>query len=99
MVGTAVALSNALGLNRDPSSWNIRLMEKRFRVRIWWRVVVHDSWYEGSLELTLRRVYTNSSNTGAVWHTEPPSKSTVRSTTYPFRPWTIFVPLALPIYK
>ncbi|KAB8078881.1 hypothetical protein BDV29DRAFT_187562 [Aspergillus leporis] len=24
--------------------WNIRPMEKRFRVRIWWRVVVHDSW-------------------------------------------------------
>ncbi|KAE8380956.1 fungal-specific transcription factor domain-containing protein [Aspergillus bertholletiae] len=44
MVGTAVALSNALGLNRDPSNWNIRPMEKRFRVRIWWLVVIHDRW-------------------------------------------------------
>lgn len=45
MVGTAVALSNALGLNRDPSNWNISPLEKRFRIRIWWLVVVHDRWY------------------------------------------------------
>ncbi|KAE8359288.1 fungal-specific transcription factor domain-containing protein [Aspergillus caelatus] len=44
MVGTAVALSNALGLNRDPSNWNIRPMEKKFRIRIWWLVVIHDRW-------------------------------------------------------
>lgn len=45
MVGTAVALSNALGLNRDPSNWNIRPMEKSFRIRIWWLVIIHDRWY------------------------------------------------------
>ncbi|KNG86371.1 Zn(II)2Cys6 transcription factor [Aspergillus nomiae NRRL 13137] len=44
MVGTAVALSNALGLNRDPSNWNIRPMEKGFRIRIWWLVLIHDRW-------------------------------------------------------
>lgn len=44
MVGTAVALSNALGLNRDPSSWSISLLEKSLRIRIWWLVVIHDRW-------------------------------------------------------
>ncbi|OJZ82376.1 hypothetical protein ASPFODRAFT_74594 [Aspergillus luchuensis CBS 106.47] len=44
MVGTAVALSNALGLNRDPSQWSISALEKRFRIRVWWLVVIHDRW-------------------------------------------------------
>lgn len=44
MVGTAVALSNALGLNRDPLNWNISPLEKKFRIRIWWLVVLHDRW-------------------------------------------------------
>lgn len=44
MVGTAVALSNALGLNRDPSSWDISPLEKSLRIRIWWLVIVHDRW-------------------------------------------------------
>ncbi|KAJ5932617.1 hypothetical protein N7516_007106 [Penicillium verrucosum] len=44
MVGTAVALSNALGLNRDPSSWDISPLEKALRIRIWWLVVIHDRW-------------------------------------------------------
>ena len=44
MIGAAVALSNALGLNRDPSTWNISPSEKSFRVRHWWLVVMHDRW-------------------------------------------------------
>ncbi|OOF90592.1 hypothetical protein ASPCADRAFT_178813 [Aspergillus carbonarius ITEM 5010] len=44
MVGTAVALCNALGLNRDPSQWTISPVEKRFRIRIWWLIVIHDRW-------------------------------------------------------
>ncbi|KAK7191942.1 hypothetical protein DPSP01_013337 [Paraphaeosphaeria sporulosa] len=44
MIGIAVALSNALGLNRDPSNWNISPPEKVFRIRIWWLVLVHDRW-------------------------------------------------------
>jgi hypothetical protein len=45
MIGMAVALSNALGLNHDPSNWNISPSEKKFRIRIWWLVVLHDRWY------------------------------------------------------
>ncbi|KAL4946056.1 fungal-specific transcription factor domain-containing protein [Aspergillus oleicola] len=44
MVGMAVALSNALGLNRDPSSWSISALEKSLRIRIWWLVLIHDRW-------------------------------------------------------
>ena len=44
MVGTAVALSNALGLNRDPSGWGISPLEKSLRIRIWWLVIIHDRW-------------------------------------------------------
>ncbi|KAG9659639.1 hypothetical protein KCU95_g3407, partial [Aureobasidium melanogenum] len=42
MVGTAVALSNSLGLNRDCSTWNISPEEKAFRFRIWSIVVLMD---------------------------------------------------------
>lgn len=48
MVGTAVALSNALGLNRDPSCWTISPLEKSLRIRIWWLVLIHDRWYARS---------------------------------------------------
>ncbi|KAL2818649.1 fungal-specific transcription factor domain-containing protein [Aspergillus granulosus] len=44
MVGTAVALSNALGLNRDPSEWSMSSLEKSLRIRIWWLVIIHDRW-------------------------------------------------------
>ncbi|KAL4991899.1 fungal-specific transcription factor domain-containing protein [Aspergillus falconensis] len=44
MVGMAVALSNALGLNRDPSGWSISPQEKSLRIRIWWLVLIHDRW-------------------------------------------------------
>ncbi|KAJ5613240.1 hypothetical protein N7510_006434 [Penicillium lagena] len=33
-----------MGLNRDPSHWNISPIEKKFRIRIWWLVVIHDRW-------------------------------------------------------
>ncbi|KAL4920668.1 fungal-specific transcription factor domain-containing protein [Aspergillus aurantiobrunneus] len=44
MVGMAVALSNALGLNRDPSDWSISALERSLRIRIWWLVLIHDRW-------------------------------------------------------
>ncbi|OAX80324.1 hypothetical protein ACJ72_05344 [Emergomyces africanus] len=44
LIGLAVALSNALGLHRDPSDWNIPTSEKQLRIRIWRMVVVHDRW-------------------------------------------------------
>jgi hypothetical protein len=45
MVGTAVALSNSLGLNRDCSAWEISPGEKALRSRIWSIVVLMDRWY------------------------------------------------------
>ncbi|KEQ90403.1 hypothetical protein AUEXF2481DRAFT_48759 [Aureobasidium subglaciale EXF-2481] len=44
MVGTAVALSNSLGLNRDCSAWDISPGEKALRSRIWSTVVLMDRW-------------------------------------------------------
>ncbi|KAL4865299.1 hypothetical protein BDV12DRAFT_174822 [Aspergillus spectabilis] len=44
LVGMAVALSNALGLNRDPSAWSISAPEKSLRIRLWWLVVIQDRW-------------------------------------------------------
>ncbi|RDW68323.1 hypothetical protein BP5796_08980 [Coleophoma crateriformis] len=46
-IGRAVTFSYSLGLNRDPSQWNISQYEKNLRVRIWWGILIHDSW--GSL--------------------------------------------------
>jgi hypothetical protein len=44
MLGMAVALANAFGLNRDPSDWNLSPSEKKFRIRIWWLLVIYDRW-------------------------------------------------------
>ncbi|KAL4981055.1 fungal-specific transcription factor domain-containing protein [Aspergillus desertorum] len=44
MIGMAVALSNALGLNRDPSGRSISPLERSLRIRIWWLVLIHDRW-------------------------------------------------------
>lgn len=43
-LGLAVALANAFGLNRDPTDWNLSPPEKKFRIRIWWRLVIYDRW-------------------------------------------------------
>lgn len=42
--GRALSLSYSLGLNRDPSTWNIAEEEKDLRVRLWWALLVHDRW-------------------------------------------------------
>jgi hypothetical protein len=44
LLGMAVALANAFGLNRDPSGWNLSPTEKKFRIRIWRILVVYDRW-------------------------------------------------------
>lgn len=44
ILGMTVALANALGLNRDPTSWNLLPGEKKFRIRIWWILVIYDRW-------------------------------------------------------
>lgn len=44
LLGMAVALANAFGLNRDPSGWNLSPKEKKFRIRIWRILLVYDRW-------------------------------------------------------
>ncbi len=44
ILGMAIALANAFGLNRDPSDWNLSPSEKKFRKRIWWILVIYDCW-------------------------------------------------------
>lgn len=43
-IGSAVSLAYVLGLNRDPSEWDIPDRGKALRIRTWWAVVVHDTW-------------------------------------------------------
>lgn len=44
-LGSAVALAHSLGLNRDPSRWDLSEQEKDLRIRIWWSLFIHDTWY------------------------------------------------------
>ena len=44
-VGRTVTLAHSLGLHRDPLAWKISDAEKNVRVRLWWGVLVHDTWY------------------------------------------------------
>ncbi|KAK6077427.1 fungal specific transcription factor domain-containing protein [Seiridium cupressi] len=43
-VGSAVALAQSLGLNRDSSDWNLDRRQKSLRVRTWWGLLIHDYW-------------------------------------------------------
>ncbi|RDW89771.1 hypothetical protein BP6252_01803 [Coleophoma cylindrospora] len=43
-VGRVVALAHSLGLNRDPTNWKIPQHHKRLRVRLWWCLIIHDTW-------------------------------------------------------
>ena len=43
-VGSAVALSQSLGLNRNPLSWNLDTRQKSLRIRTWWGLLIHDHW-------------------------------------------------------
>ncbi|KAI0596368.1 fungal-specific transcription factor domain-containing protein [Biscogniauxia sp. FL1348] len=43
-LGSAVSLAHSLGLNHDPSSWDIPLSEKVLRMKIWWSLLIHDRW-------------------------------------------------------
>ncbi|KAH3670805.1 hypothetical protein OGAPHI_001321 [Ogataea philodendri] len=42
--GSLVALGQELGLNIDPSGWDIPSQEKRLRRVLWWAIYVHDKW-------------------------------------------------------
>ncbi|EXJ82597.1 hypothetical protein A1O3_06410 [Capronia epimyces CBS 606.96] len=43
-IGRAVALSQSLGLNRDPRGWDLDQRQKALRIRTWWGVLIHDWW-------------------------------------------------------
>ena len=44
LLGSAISLAHALGLNRDCWQWSIDDAEKCLRTRIWWTLFVHDKW-------------------------------------------------------
>ncbi|KAF6833775.1 fungal specific transcription factor domain-containing protein [Colletotrichum musicola] len=43
-LGSAISLAHSLGLNRDPSDWDIPDAEKLLRTKIWWAIFVYDKW-------------------------------------------------------
>jgi hypothetical protein len=43
-VGSAVALAQSLGLNRNPAEWKLDPRQKNLRVKTWWALLVHDTW-------------------------------------------------------
>ncbi|KAL2824883.1 fungal-specific transcription factor domain-containing protein [Aspergillus cavernicola] len=43
-VGRVVALSQSLGLNRNPASWGLDRRQKSLRIRTWWGILIHDQW-------------------------------------------------------
>lgn len=43
-VGRVVALSQSLGLNRNPTNWNLHPRQKSLRIRAWWGTLIHDQW-------------------------------------------------------
>ena len=47
-LGSAVSLAHSLGLNRNPLHWRIPSSEKDLRIKVWWTLIIHDSWYRKS---------------------------------------------------
>lgn len=45
LLGAAVSMANSLGLNRDPTSWQIPEIDKRERMMVWWALLFHDLWF------------------------------------------------------
>jgi len=43
-IGRTVALAQSLGLNRDPTRWQLTKEEKDLRIRVWWSILIHDRW-------------------------------------------------------
>ncbi|KAI1336688.1 fungal-specific transcription factor domain-containing protein [Xylariaceae sp. FL0016] len=43
-LGGAISLAHSLGLNHDPSSWDIMKSEQLLRMQIWWALLIHDRW-------------------------------------------------------
>lgn len=43
-IGSTVALAQSLGLNRNPSKWNLDPCQKNLRIKAWWGLLIHDYW-------------------------------------------------------
>lgn len=43
--GRCVNLAYSLGLNRDPTQWELSEEDKYLRIRLWWGILIHDTWY------------------------------------------------------
>ena len=44
LCGKTVSLAQTFGLHRDPAKWNITENERSVRVRLWWCVLITDTW-------------------------------------------------------
>jgi hypothetical protein len=44
LCGKTVSLAQTFGLHRDPAKWNITENERSLRVRLWWCVLITDTW-------------------------------------------------------
>lgn len=44
MAASMLAMAQSLGLNADPTGWNLPSWEIRLRRRLWWAVVVEHTW-------------------------------------------------------
>lgn len=44
LLGGAISLAQGLGLNRNPTPWDIPEQEKALRIQMWWCLVIHDRW-------------------------------------------------------
>ncbi|WWD18260.1 hypothetical protein CI109_102710 [Kwoniella shandongensis] len=44
-IARAVGLAYLLGLHVDCSGWRLPLWERKVRLRVWWALVIHDSWH------------------------------------------------------
>jgi hypothetical protein len=43
-MGRTVALAYSLGINRDPTTWDLPQSKRNLRIRLWWGVLIHDYW-------------------------------------------------------
>ncbi|KAK2592354.1 hypothetical protein QQS21_009934 [Conoideocrella luteorostrata] len=44
LAAQATAAAQLIGLHQDPSDWNLELVEKKLRKKIWWSTFVTDCW-------------------------------------------------------
>lgn len=45
LLGSTVSLAHSLGLHRNPLQWDMPHAEKMLRMKIWWSILIQDTWY------------------------------------------------------